>query len=231
MKLDFFLKKWSVWPPLENKESSSLQKELLSTIPKMLRRRLSLLAKTVFCAASPCLHDGINIPTVFSSTHGELAKSFQMMEQVEKGEEISPTLFSLSVHNAIAGLFSMAYKNKLQSTVVAPGEIGIAAAFIEAVGLLQEGEKEVLIVLYDEPLVEFYPAAPFQLTAQSSVAVALRIARAGQGVPWKFSCLQSAGNDGEQPLQVPLLLNFLSTESNELLIHTPRQSWQWVKKE
>ena len=57
-----------------------------------------------------------------------------MMEMIEAGEEISPTAFSLSVHNAIAGLFSMARRNNTQSTVVAPGEEGMAPAFIEALG-------------------------------------------------------------------------------------------------
>jgi len=227
MHQDFILNKWSVWPPLE--DDGLTQAELLSSIPKMLKRRLSPLARIVFCAAAPCVEDGKNIPTVFSSTHGELAKSFKMMEMIEAGEEISPTAFSLSVHNAIAGLFSMAYGNKVQTTVVAPGEEGIAAAFIEALGLLDEGEKQVLIVLYDEPLVDFYPSQPFKLTANESCAVALILSKQGSGIPIKFSCQKIIGDDGEQPLQVPLLINFLSQKKNQLQIHTPRHSWCWEK--
>ena len=227
----FILRKWSVWPPLENDEGSDVltQAELLSSVPKMLRRRLSPLARIVFCAASQCIGENEQLPTVFSSTHGELAKSFKMMEMIETGEDISPTAFSLSVHNAISGLFSMAYKNKTQSTVVAPGEEGIAAAFIEAAGLLQEGEEDVLIVLYDEPLVEFYPSAPFQLSAEDSCAVALNISKTGEGIPLRFSCLPKIGGDGEQPLQVPLLIRFLAEGQTKLIVHTPRHSWCWEK--
>ncbi len=143
MQQDFILHQWAVWPPMQPNAEQDLarQKELLASVPKMLKRRLSPLAKIVFCAANQCIDEHTIVPTVFSSAHGELAKSFDMLELLEAGEEISPTAFSLSVHNAIAGLFSIAWQNKLQCTVVAPGEEGLAAAFIEALGLLQEGAE------------------------------------------------------------------------------------------
>ena len=229
MQQDFIVRKWSVWPPLEGSELT--QAELLSSIPKMLKRRLSPLARIVFSAVEQCLENNHHqMPIVFSSTHGELARSFKMMEKIEAGAEISPTSFSLSVHNAIAGLFSMVYKNKLQSTVVAPGEEGIAAAFIEALGLLQEGEQEVLIVLYDEPLVDFYPSEPFQLSVDESYAVALCISRTGAGISLRLSNLPITGDDGEQPLQVPLLIDFLAGSEKNLIVHTPRHSWCWEKR-
>lgn len=227
MQQRFIINKWSTWPPVDKVSES--QKEVLSSIPAMLRRRLTPLAKIVFCATIPCMRDN-SLPTIFSSTHGELAKSFNMMEMIEAGEEISPTAFSLSVHNAIAGLFSMAYKNKMQSTVVAPGEEGIAAAFIEAIGLLNEGEKEVLVILYDEPLVAFYPSKPFQLSTDTSCALALRLSKKGiGGTPMRFSNQQREGNDGEQPLQIPLLIDFLTGQQQQLHINTPRHSWCWEK--
>ncbi len=227
--MDFIIHKWSVWPPLPQNKQQSLpaQVELLSTVPKMLKRRLSPLAKTVFCAARQCLDDDTTIPSVFSSTHGELAKSFRMMEMITAGEEISPTAFSLSVHNAIAGLFSMAYHNQTQSTVVAPGEEGMAPAFIEALGLLEEGAGQVLVVLYDEPLVDFYPSAPFQLTAENSCAVALVMTKNGEGMPIQFSCSQKTGGDGEQPVQIPALIRFLSGQHPEMKVQTNRHSWCW----
>jgi hypothetical protein len=159
MHQEFIIHNWAVWSPLKgNFEGGSVEQEqLLVDVPKMLKRRLSPLAKTVFYAANRCASDKGLLPTVFSSTHGELSKSFTMMEMLQAGEEISPTAFSLSVHNAIAGLFSMAWRNKLQSTVIAPGEEGMAPAFIEGLGLLLEGAQQVLLVFYDEPIVAFFP--------------------------------------------------------------------------
>jgi hypothetical protein len=148
---------------------------------------------------------------------------------LEAGEEISPTAFSLSVHNAIAGLFSMVWQNKLQSTVVAPGEEGMAAGFIEALGLLQEGAEQVLLVFYDEPLLPFYPAAPFKLSTETSRALALRIGTGGEGLALSLSALPLSGNDGEQPLQVQAFVRFLAEAQTQLILKAPRHSWCWEK--
>ncbi len=232
MRLEYILRHWAVWPPLQSdpqQDLSSAQSTLLESVPKMLRRRLSPLAKTVFCAANQCLEDDTDVPTVFSSTHGELAKSFAMMEMLEAGEEISPTSFSLSVHNAISGLFSMAWQNKLQSTVVAPGEEGMAPGFIEASGLLQEGAEQVLLVFYDEPLLDFYPSAPFKLGTEESCALALLLVRRGHGASLSLSSSDLIGDDGEQPVQLPLFIDFLAGPQTELVFKTPRHSWRWEK--
>ena len=231
MQQDFILQKWAVWPPLQAdaEEDLARQGELLASVPKMLKRRLSPLAKIVFCAANQCIDEHTIIPTVFSSAHGELGKSFAMMEMLEAGEEISPTAFSLSVHNAIAGLFSIAWQNKLQSTVVAPGEEGLAAAFIEALGLLLEGAEQVLLVFYDEPMLDFYPFAPFKLSADESRALALRIAKSGEGQAVRMSSLPLTGNDGEQPVQLPAFIRFLSDPQAQLTLKTPQHSWRWEK--
>ena len=231
MQQDFILHQWAVWPPLLANAGQDLarQKELLASVPKMLKRRLSPLAKTVFCAANQCIDEHMIVPAVFSSTHGELAKSFSMIKMLEAGEEISPTAFSLSVHNAVAGLFSMAWKNQLQCTVVAPGEEGLAAAFIEALGLLQEGAEQVLLVFYDEPLVDFYPSAPFKLSTDESRALALRIAKSGEGQTLRMSSLPLTGNDGEQPVQLMAFGRFLAEPQAQLTLKSPRHSWRWEK--
>lgn len=230
MSQEFIIQKWSVWPPIDKEvDEQSILQERLATLPRLLKRRLSPLARIVFSAAIPCLGDNKQMPSVFSSTHGELAKSFAMMEMIEAGEDISPTAFSLSVHNAIAGLFSIAFKNNTESTVVAPGEEGIAAAFIEAAGLLQQGAEQVLIVLYDEPLLGFYPTTPFKLSVESSRAVALTLSKTGQGMVVRFSSQQSVGDQGEQPLQIPLLIQFLAHKQTQLQIQNARHSWCWEK--
>lgn len=231
MQQTFIIQSWSVWPPISinDEEVFLLQKKLLTSVPKMLKRRVSPLAKTVFCAALSCEKELGTLPIVFSSTHGELAKSLKMMQTIEAGEEISPTLFSLSVHNAIAGLFSIAFKNKTQATVLAAGEEGMATAFIEAAGLFQENENEVLVIFYDEPLPDFFPSTPYQVTEKTCV-VALKLTQKGAGQKIAFQKNSESGNEGEQPLQLPRFINFLSNQSQQqLLIKTLRHSWHWGK--
>ena len=223
---------WAVWPPQKNMDEAVLLlqlKELLAAVPKMFKRRLTPLAKTVFCAVLACT-DKVSQPSlVFSSTHGELAKSLIMMQEIEAGEEISPTAFSLSVHNAIAGLFSIAFNNKKQCTVLAAGEEGLATAFIEALGLFNEGEQEVLVVFYDEALPNFFPYAPYKLTAKTS-ALALKLTQQGEGQKIQFSQGDMMANEGEQAIQLPLLIDFLAGSSKNLDINTARHSWHWQKQ-
>lgn len=227
MQLDFIITKWAVWPPLPPEPANPAQ--WLANVPPMLKRRLTPLAKTVFCAVAQCIDTHRIVPAVFSSAHGELAKSLAMMEMLEAGEEFSPTAFSLSVHNAIAGLFSMAWKNKLQCTVLAPGEEGMAPAFIEGLGLLREGAHQVLLVFYDEPLPAFYPSAPYRLSSDTSCALALLIAKNGTGQALTLSSTTSTGNDGEQPVQLPAFIRFLAEPHTRLTFSTPRRSWIWEK--
>ena len=130
---DFIVCDWKAWHPEWGIEDSHLLKSADQTapehVPKLLNRRLSPLAKAVFNVAESCLTDGNKLPVVFSSAHGEICKSLIMLQTIQAGEELSPTAFSLSVHNAIAGLFSIAFSNTQEITVLAPGQEGIAPAF------------------------------------------------------------------------------------------------------
>jgi hypothetical protein len=238
---DFVIHNWNAWAPGLNSRDDwkawyagqrfgkDNNPVVPASVPKMLQRRLSPLARVVFNAANGCLAAGEMLPTVFSSAHGEICKSLEMLKAIQAGDEISPTAFSLSVHNAIAGLFSMAYANQLELTVIAPGLEGIAPAFIEALGLLQEGADEVLLVLYDEPIADFYPFSPFNLNAHNTCALALRIALTGGGLPLQFCRSAESRDDGEHPVQLLTFLRFLLAEDQSLSLGHQGHSWRWDK--
>lgn len=199
-------------------------------VPKTLQRRLTPLAKAVFNVSELCVGRGITPPVVFSSAHGEICKSLAMLKTIQAGEELSPTAFSLSVHNAIAGLFSIAYGNTQEITVLAPGQEGIAPAFIEALGMLHEGAGEVLMLLYDEPIADFYPIAPFNLNTSSPCVLALRIALTGDGLPLQFLRSPQPRDDGEHPVQLLNFLKFLLAGERSLSLGNQGHSWTWCKK-
>ncbi|MCL7422803.1 MAG: beta-ketoacyl synthase chain length factor [Methylobacter sp.] len=239
---DFVLRDWGAWAPgLSSPDDwrawSAGQKSMTTeppvapaSVPKMLQRRLSQLAKAVFHAADRCIKAGEQVPTVFSSTHGEIGKSFQMLKTIGGGEELSPTAFSLGVHNAISGLFSIVYGNRQEITVLAPGREGVAAAFIEAAGMLHEGRDEVLLVLYDEVLPDFFPFAPFRLNVDAPCALALKIAASGPGLALRFCRSPEARDDGEQPVQLLALAKFLASDQESLTLGNLGHSWSWHKR-
>jgi len=225
--LDFILCKWSSLFPGLGEPGNTVVPEC---VPKMLQRRLTPLARAVFNAANQCIECGKTMPVVFSSAHGEIGKSLDMLKTIQAGHELSPAAFSLSVHNAIAGLFSIAYGNSQEITVIAPGQEGIAPAFIEALGMLHEGADEVLIILYDEPIPDFYPIAPFNLNVSIPCVVALRIALCGNGLPLQLCRSAESRDDGEHPVQLLAFLRFLLAEERSLSLGNQGHSWIWHKK-
>ena len=80
------------------------------------------------------------MPTVFCSRHGEVSRSVDLLMDLAKAEPLSPTSFGLSVHNATAGLFSIARSDHTNSIALAAGQSSVEHAVIEACGLLADGE-------------------------------------------------------------------------------------------
>ena len=178
---DFILRQWSAWAPglsaRDDRLMESGNSAVPECVPKMLRRRLTPLARAVF---------------------------------------------------NVADRFSIAYRNNQEITVIAPGQEGIAPAFIEALGMLHEGAYEVLIILYDEPIADFYPIAPFNLNAAFPCVLALRIALSG--LPLQIFHRAESRDDGEHPVQLPAFLNFLLAGERSLSLGNQGHSWTWHKK-
>jgi hypothetical protein len=122
----------------------------------MLRRRAGSLNKMALEVAYECLGNRTNVPMVFCSRHGESARSVNLVSDLANGIPLSPTSFALSVHNATAGLFSMARLDHAASTALAAGRSSVEYAVIESCAMLAEGEPEVLLIVYDSPLPPVY---------------------------------------------------------------------------
>jgi hypothetical protein len=121
-------------------------------MPAMLRRRAGTLAKMALQAAYDCLGERPAVPTLFCSRHGEVARAVDLLGTLVAGEGISPTGFGLSVHNASAGLLSIARADRASHGALAGGAATVEQGVIEACGLLADGAPMVLLVAYDAPL-------------------------------------------------------------------------------
>jgi hypothetical protein len=223
--LDFVVRQWDFF----ELESPSKKVILSSDVPKNIQRRLSPLAKCVFNVAANLVENNQSLPIVFSTAHGESSKSLEMLKELANNGEISPTVFSLSVHNAISGLFSMAYANHGEMTVIAPVDEGIAPTFIEALGLLHEKNDEVLLVFYDEPLPDFYLSSTDNYDSPVTVALALKVALTGEGLPLRLSKKSAIKNSGDHAFQIRVFRDFMGGNENSLILGNHRQSWEWCK--
>jgi Beta-ketoacyl synthase, N-terminal domain len=130
----------------------------VSAMAPMLRRRAGFLSKMALEVAYRCLGNRCDVPAIFCSRHGEAARSVDLLLDLARSVPLSPTAFSLSVHNATAGLFSVARGDHANSIALAAGHSSAEHGVIEACGLLAEGEPRVLLVVYDCPLPAVYGA-------------------------------------------------------------------------
>lgn len=208
---------------------SPLERVILVDVPKNIQRRLSPLAKCVFNVAANLVESNESLPIVFSTAHGESSKSLEMLKELANNGEISPTAFSLSVHNAISGLFSMTYANHGEMTVIAPAEEGIAPAFIEALGLLHEKNDEVLLVFYDEPLPDFYLSSTDNYDSCVTVALVLKVALIGEGLLLRLDRKSAVKNTSNHAFQIKAFHDFMGSDENSLILGNHRQSWEWSK--
>jgi hypothetical protein len=150
---------WASWAHGDLAVSAGREPEV-KPMEAMLRRRAGLLGKMALEVAYRCMDREIDVPAVFCSRHGEAARSVELLTDLVKATPLSPTSFSLSVHNATAGLFSIARRDHANTIALAAGQSSVEHGVIEACGLLAEGEPRVLLVVYDCPLPKVY--GPFQ---------------------------------------------------------------------
>ncbi|ALM83388.1 beta-ketoacyl synthase chain length factor [Bordetella sp. N] len=262
--LKFSIPQWHAWAPgIENVEAwrrwaeapcippaaTSAPTPDLGFLPAMQRRRLSALARMVVGSAWPLAQKGEALPMVYASHHGETSRGFELLQNLAKDEPLSPTAFSLSVHNACAGMWSILRHDTTETVALSVQGDGLESAIVEAALLLDAGHPAVLVVLAEEtppvPYTEWIADVPF------SYALALRVT-AGQDYELAFSrpdtvadtdaaaatdtdagadaSADPAGAATQAPLALPNPLNLLRhlTLGTQAWTHAhPRRHWHW----
>lgn len=115
------------WAACEGVESTNL-----GFIPALLRRRLSPLARCALYVANVCTQECSSAGFVFASRHGELHRTVELLGNLARDEDLSPTLFSLSVLNSAAGIFSIARNDHAPATAIAAGNESFGYGLLEA---------------------------------------------------------------------------------------------------
>jgi len=80
-------------------------------MPMLLRRRAGRIGQRAIAAAYE-----VGAPSqaryIFCSRHGDFRRTAGLLHAVAAGEPLSPAEFSVSVHNALAGLLSIATRRR-----------------------------------------------------------------------------------------------------------------------
>lgn len=198
----------------------------VAAMPAMLRRRAGFLGRMALEVAYQCAEGQTDLPTVFCSRHGEVGRSIELLSDLARNEPLSPTAFGLAVHNASAGLFSIARADRANHVALAGGSATLEHAVIEACGMLADGATSVLLVACDAPLPPLF--AHFADCDEQPWAFAWTMTAAGAN-PLRLSW---QGADTAQAPRIPGgldVLRFQLGAANELVRHAGALRWTWSR--
>lgn len=121
----------------------------------MLRRRLDETGGAT-CDILRELAPEADTPLVHASRHGGAADTLTMLENLQRGDPISPARFSMSVHNAVLGVHSISHSHRRPLQALGACGDEFDAILYEAYGYLLEGYPAVVGVFSEGPLPPTY---------------------------------------------------------------------------
>lgn len=200
----------------------------VSAVPPMLRRRLNNVGRLAAAVMWDLIPESTLMPMVFCSQHGDQGRTIQLLGELGQGQPLSPAAFSMSVHNSVAGVLSIAKQAKGPITALAADEQLLSMGMVEAFGLLQSN-AEVLLVVYDLPLPEVYQQ-PDLVHFPYAIALVLSLSE-GKSIGLE---LAASGSSSAESLFEPEAISWLRWFADEDL-NTPlmsagkRQQRMWLK--
>ena len=199
-------------------------------LPAMLRRRCTPLSRILLWAAmEACPQERrAEVRTVFSSRHGSINESVALLENVARGEKLSPARFSHTVHNAQAGLFSIATGNRCASSSLAAREDSFGCGLLEALGHLErEPQRPVLFVTGDVPLDPVFASLVDEPTCAYGVGLLLCRDADQPGFRVSVRPAQRAGRSPWPPAAA--FLGGWLREESRFGLETARHAWSFLR--
>ena len=140
-----------------------------------------------------------DVRSIFATDDGVGEITQQMFEVLATTRQISPLVFPNSVHSAVAGYFSIAYKNQKPATHVSRGIESFAAGLLCAVTDAIVFGEPVLFVCFDpamtDPMVEVLP-----ITQPTASAWLISSGEPTQEVLERFTLTLESDNYSGSPL-------------------------------
>jgi hypothetical protein len=214
---------WHAWQQAPATPRDSGEQPDVGFLPALQRRRLSRLARMAFHVAWPLAEACGPMPLVFASRHGETPRTLAILSDLAHDEPLSPTQFSLSVHNAIIGLWSIQRGDTSEMTALAAEGDGLEQAMLEAATLLGEGAPGVLLIVAEETPPELYRPYIDDVPFPYAVALLLR-----PGREWQLKLAEGSGPRAEWPHALELV-RALSGDLDSLQHHWKRRQWHWSR--
>lgn len=199
-----------------------------TAVPAMTRRRLTRWGRQALEVAT-AMPTEAQTPVIFSSRHGDTARTYKLLQDLANREPLSPNAFSLSVHNSALGIYSILADITAPTLALAGGRETLAQAWLEAQSWLATGSDQVLLVHTDEPLAEFYASDADE--PELPAAIALLLSR--EPAPGAQAVRLEYREGPEAWLQRSLGWEFMAwwySDRPTLQVPTGRRLWCWRRE-
>lgn len=210
----------SVLVPTGNPNIEVLPKRL----PMMLSRRMSLGSRFAVECALELLERHAVDAIVNASRHAETPRGEKSLCSIAQRISPSPTDFTMSVHNAAAGILTIHKKLTVPVTSVAAEANTFETALFEAASFLCDGKESVLLLDYENTLP---PILGSRLPAvRETFAVAMLLQKGS-------SLEATATNIEDTEPETPDVLQFiegLASKASNFTVRSGQRLWTWRVK-
>ena len=211
---------WRAWLPEGRCPDPEAQPDV-SYLPSLLRRRLDRGGRMALSTAWPCAEGLASVQSVFACRHGALDRTLELLIHLAARETLSPTTFSLSVHNSNVGLFSIARSDRGAATAMAAGSDSLTMALLEGANLVADGAPHVLVCYSDDVTPSPYCDFDIEDASHRPFAVSLLLTPPGEGI----TCRLARGDAATGETPEASLMRFLVDETPHSVIGVD-QPWR-----
>lgn len=217
---------WIQWAQCSGVDAFSGEIPKSEQIPMMAARRMSIGSRFAVDAGLSLFSKHQVDTAIFTSRHGELERTGRILHALAEDDAISPTEFSMSVHNTAAGWLTIISKNPLPVTSLAAGMDSFQQGLLEAQSMLAGGASRIMLVDFDGEIPSLYAESVNSEFLPYAMAIILA---AGD----TLQCQRIAKNDEIDSLALPqglqFLRGYLSSSPSFIVSADSRHHWQWAR--
>ena len=147
------LEEWQAWAHKSGAPDPDAGSQFKKPVelPMMVARRLGDGSKQAIECGLILLRQQPDIEAVvYTSRHGELARNYKILQSLAAKQSVSPTDFTMSVHNSTVGHLTIISKKPLVASSVSAGMDTFQQGVLEVMSLLSAGYKKVLLVDFED---------------------------------------------------------------------------------
>jgi hypothetical protein len=197
-------------------------------IPMMQARRMGHACRLACEVALRLLEQTQNTidAAIFISQHGELQRSAKIIESIISAQDVSPTDFSMSVHNTAAGLTTILSKQTLEVSSLSACTDSFQQGFYEVQAFFAQSAKKVMVVDFDDCIPEQYQYNEIIQTLPYACGFVF-------SADHEYQCTGYQLHEMESHLKLPQSMQFLINvlaQNNRFSIQSLDRCWSWIKQ-